>query len=325
MTRVEWSTIGARTDSRAYRLYGLRIRSEWSLPAVVEAEAGEFDIELLEGRPEWFNDASREAGIGGQDPAWYRYARLGDGSTYVRYRGLFEFLVSPDGSRIVGLPHAAADSESFHTHLLGQVLSLALLQRGIEPTHSTVMIVDGEAVGFLGDSGYGKSSLAATFLKAGNPLLTDDLLVISEEEERWIAHPGPPRIKLYPETARSILGDSVSGTRVHPQSPKLLVPLKPPLAHEFATPLKALYVLPQPGTVPDDEDVTIAAGAPQRACLELIKNTYNAVVASPERLQSQLAFAGRLTTSIPVKFLSYRRDLRLLPAIREAILSDLAG
>ena len=291
---------------------------------MVDADAGEFEIELLEGPAEWFDGASREAGIGAEDPAWYRYAQLGDGSTYIRYRDLFEFLISPDGSRIVGLPHAAANSESFHTHLLGQVLSLALLQRGVEPTHSTVMIVGGEAVGFLGDSGYGKSSLAATFLKAGNPLLTDDLLVLSEDGERWLAHPGPPRIKLYPETARSILGDSVSGPPVHPQSPKLLVPLEPPLAYQVAAPLKALYVLPRPGTVLNDGEIAVAACTSQHACLELIKNTYNAIVAGPERLKSQLSFASRLSTSIPIRSLSYPRDLRLLPAIREAILSDLA-
>jgi len=54
----------------------------------------------------------------------------------------------------------------------------------------------------LGDSGHGKSSLAACFLAAGHRLLTDDLLVIGESGDYLMAHPGPPRIKLFPAVWR---------------------------------------------------------------------------------------------------------------------------
>ena len=52
------------------------------------------------------------------------------------------------------------------------------------------------AVAFLGDSGFGKSSLAAYLLSAGDRLVTDDLLLL-QESEGFLAYPGPPRIKLF--------------------------------------------------------------------------------------------------------------------------------
>ncbi|MFB3074256.1 MAG: hypothetical protein ACE1Z6_03640, partial [Candidatus Methylomirabilales bacterium] len=111
---------------------------------------------------------------------WFQHLRLPDGSDYLRWSGLFEFLVSADGRRIACRELECASPESFQTYLIGQVLSFALVKRGIEPLHSTTVVIDGKAVAFLGDSGYGKSSLGAAFLQAGYPLLTDDLLVLKE-------------------------------------------------------------------------------------------------------------------------------------------------
>ena len=58
------------------------------------------------------------------------------------------------------------------------MLSFSLLSLGYEPLHATAVVVDGEAVAFLGDCGYGKSTLGAAFLARGFPLLTDDVLAL---------------------------------------------------------------------------------------------------------------------------------------------------
>ena len=96
--------------------------------------------------------------------AWYRHAHLRDGSTYLRWDGLAEFLVSADGFRITFGWIGPASQEAFQVYLLGQALSFALVKRGHEPLHATSVVVDGRAVVFLGRSGFGKSSLAACFL-----------------------------------------------------------------------------------------------------------------------------------------------------------------
>jgi hypothetical protein len=46
-------------------------------------------------------------------------------------------------------------------------------------------------------------------------------------------------------------------------------------------------------------------------------------VSDPDRLERQFALATRLATDVPIKSLSYPRELRMLVDAREAILADL--
>src|SRR5213080_1250086 len=160
-----------------------------------------------------------------QCPSGRRRIRLADGSSYVRWDTVGEFLVSPDGLQVRCRQFDLASTESFQVYLLGQALSFALVNRGFEPIHATVVVVNGEAVVFLGDSGFGKSTLAAPFVSAGYPVLTDDLLILQPGTDRVLAYPGPARIKLFPKAARRFLRDAASGIRMNPDTEKLILPL----------------------------------------------------------------------------------------------------
>ena len=200
------------------------------------------------------------------------------------------------------------------------------MKRGIEPLHSTTVVIDGKAVAFLGDSGYGKSSLGAAFLEAGYPLLTDDLLVLKEEGDRFVAYPGPPRIKLFPEIVRSFLGERVAGIPMNNQTSKMVIPLgqNDMVLPQAAFPLKAIYVLTPPPASLRGHRITIRMLSPRRAFVELVKNTFNTVIDEPGRLKRQFAVATRLATRVPIASLSYPRTLEHLPYVREAILADLS-
>jgi hypothetical protein len=103
----------------------------------------------------------------------------------------FEFLVSPDARRIEYRTLGRVSSESLATYLLGQVLSFALLSRGYEPLHATAVVIDGQAIAFLGDCGHGKSTLGAGLIARGFGLLTDDCRARAAERRGWRC--GPPR------------------------------------------------------------------------------------------------------------------------------------
>jgi hypothetical protein len=208
---------------------------------------------------------------------------------------------------------------------LGQVLSFALLKHGIEPLHSTAVVVDGGVVGFIGDCGYGKSSLGGAFLQAGYPLLTDDLLVLKEEGQDFLAYPGPPRIKLFPRIARRLLGEGITGSPMNSFTPKLVIPLGRDggMCWSGAAPLRAIYVLTRPLKRSRSDRIAIRPLSPRRAVLELLRNTFNNIIVEPDRLRRQLDLAARLARKIPVRSLSFPRRLQRLPAVREAILSDL--
>ena len=323
MLRTDGKPVGRQRSPRAYRLYGLWLRSQWPLPYPEGTKAGLAEVDLFKGAASLFSEAAREAMIEPNGPIWFRHAGLQDGSIFLRWSGLFEFLVAPDGRRIACRPLAHASQEAFCTYLLGQVLSYALLKQGIEPLHSTAVVIDGGTVGFIGDCGYGKSSLGAAFLQAGYPLLTDDQLVVKEEGHGFLAFPGPPRIKLFPEIARSLLGERVSGSPMNNLTPKLIIRLNRRQSWSDPVPLKAIYALTPPAADSRPKGVLIRRLSQRKACVELLRNTFNPVIIEPERLKRLFIVATRVASKVPIKSLSYPRTLALLPSVREAILSDL--
>ena len=308
-------------------IYGLRLTSEWALPYGNKTGPQLAEVEFVEAAPGQFADTLRESAVSVDSEDWFQYARLPDGSEYLRWSGLFEFLVSPNGRRIECRSLDGASPEAFHTYLLGQVLSYSLLKLRIESLHSTAVMHDGEVVAFLGDCGYGKSSLGAVFLSAGYSLLTDDLLIVREEGRQFVAYPGSPRIKLFPEIARALLGPQAAGVQMNDSTPKLVIPLdgngKVHPADTF--PLKAIYVLTPPQSKARSRDVVITLLSPRSAFVQLLKYTFNTVVTEQDRLERQFDLATRIAGQVPVKLLSYPRILGRLPRVMEAVCADLAG
>lgn len=306
----------------AAELYGLRLRSALPLPRTHRA-AGLADVDIVTGRASQFAEVRRALRPPLRSARWFEDRTLADGRRYLRWAGLFEFLVAADGRLIVArrLPGAARVPRAFETYLLGHVLSFALIARGLEPLHATAVVVGDAAIGFLGDCGQGKSTLGAAFVRAGHRLLTDDLLVLYDQGRALTAAAGPPRLKLFPEPARRILGRGVRGTPMNGCGGKLVFPIGARAARG-AAPLRALYVL-RPGRT--RRVVAIRALSPRRAFVELTRNTFNACVLDPARLARQFELAARVASRVPVKTLEYPRDLDRLSAVRAAIEADVSA
>lgn len=314
------STPGRPELPRLYGLYGLRLGSDWELPYRELPTNGSVDVELFEGAGSLFSDAKRRLPEGQE--ARFDNVPLEGGASYLRWSNLFEFLISPDGRRIAGRALSEGSLESFQTYLLTQVLGVALAKQGVEPLHATVVAVDGRAVGFLGDCGYGKSSLAAAFLQAGDQLVTDDLLVVRRTEGVYHAYPGPPRIKLFPEIARLLLGEQIRGVPMNPATRKLIIPLRPGQVGDQA-PLHALYVLRPPRPHSPPQSIRIRDLSPRAGYLELLRNTFTRSVQDRGRLQRQFLLATEMASVVPIRLLSYPTDLDVLPNVRAAILANL--
>jgi hypothetical protein len=234
-----------------------------------------------------------------------------------------EFLVSARGHQITARQFNEASPESFQVYLLGQALSFALVKCGLEPIHATTVVVNGEAVAFLGNSGMGKSTLAACFLDAGYGMLTDDLLILKPKSGVFMAYPGPPRIKLYPRLAIRFLGTASEGVAMNSESKKLVLPLDETRTSTSPTPLKALYTLAGPRQAAGKHPIRIQKLTARESFLELIKNTFNSRVVNPDRLERQFKQTSQVVSHMVVKKLSYPRVLARLPAVRDAILGDL--
>ena len=313
--------------SRHYRLYGLTLASSLPLPCPSANRTRLPDVRLEPGSATMFSAARTGLTASHTLDNWFWCRRLGDGTRYLRWDGLFEFLVSPDGRRIRYRRLEDGTPDSFNVYLLGAVLSFSLLARGVEPLHATAVVVEGAAVGLLGDSGLGKSTLAAGLLRRGFPILTDDVLALELQDGAWTAHPGIPRIKLFPAMANRVLGSTAPHPRMNSGTAKLIVPLEPQEAAGTIVPLAALYVLSPPDAErePHGDDVRIEPMRERDALLAIVGAAFNLVVADRTRRANQFTFASSLAASVPVRRLVYPRRLGALPDVCRAVAADVAA
>lgn len=314
-----------KNEAAAYRygVYGIALRSEIPLPLPEASYSPLTEIECRTASASWFNELLRGAEARRADSSWYCYAELSDQVSYARWEGVGEFVVSADGKVIVCRQFDGTASESFGVYLLGQALSFALVKQGLEPLHGTSVVVEGEAVVFLGDSGFGKSSLAACFLAAGRRILTDDLLILRNTPAGILAYPGPPRLKVSPRVARMFLRQAARGANMNPFTRKMVLPLSPENVCGAPVPLRAMYAIAAPGEVLRRQAIRIDPLSAREGFVQLLKNTFNQRIVDADRLRRQFSQIGRLVDATLVKRLSYPRALDRLPAVCEAILCDL--
>jgi hypothetical protein len=309
--------------AQVYALYGLCLRSQIPLAGAARARGRRGGLSLRRRGAAFFARVRARAGPAAAGEAWFVHGALPGGGDYLRWSGLFEFAVSPSGRAIAARQLDGASPETLRAYLLGQVVSFALVRRGIEPLHGTAVVLAGGAVAFLGDSGYGKSTLGAAFLREGCPILTDDVLVVRARATRILAWPGPARIKLFPEVALRLLGRA-RGRPMNDLTPKRLISLDGRGRAPGPVPLSALFVLARPGQEGTGR-ISVRRLSARHACIELIRNTFNTMIAEPDRLARQLDLAGRLAAQVPVFALSYPRELDRLPEVVRAIRTRLAG
>lgn len=307
---------------KCYSIYGVRVKSPWPLPFPELRPSGGQVIEICERPSPYFSNRLQASPKQPDRHLGFQFIPLPDGGIYLEVPDCLQFVVEPDGSEITFQALNGCPAEVLHAYLLGHVLSFAMLKLGFEPLHSTVVVVNGEAVGFLGDCGYGKSSLAAAFLGAGYRLLTDDLLVVHSRNNNVWAQPGPPRIKLFPEIAEKFLGHA-RGTPVNPDTAKLVIPLEPVMVAQHPLRLSSVYVLDPPANIASG--IEISEMAPRAAFRELLANTFNDAIVTPDRLKRQFELCTKLAANVPIRRLSYPRRLSAIDDLRRRVLADLAA
>ena len=172
-----------------------------------------------------------------------RYAALPDGSSYRRWSGLFEFLVTPDARCIHARTLDQTNEEALLAYLLVDALSFSMVRLGREPLHATAVLTPHGVVAFVGESGDGKSTLGALLVRHGFRLVTDDMLVLTVDGDECVAHAGPPRIKLYRHIADRIFDAGYSGVPMNPVTEKLIIPLNHDQSVHGPHPLRAIYLI----------------------------------------------------------------------------------
>ena len=305
-------------NMRRFQLYGLSIASEFDLLLPEDSDAAAPAITITRAHPEFFNAFLANAAPA-SDHKSYRYESFPDGSSYLSWYDFFEFFIASDGRAIICGPRGDTFSEAYISYLLSFALSFALLRIGDEALHATVIESGGQAIGFLGKSGAGKSTLASYFLGKGSRLVTDDLLRVTFRDQSVIAHPGPQRIKLLPESAAEFMQGATCTDTMNPFTTKQLIVPAADQRMDRGVPLRALYLLDCPEKIDESNSVGAERLRSGEATLTVIASTFNAAVKTPERLGRQLRFAEQILSKIPIFRLSYPRRFDALSSVYELI------
>ena len=307
-----------------HEVYGIRIRTPWPIPALPCLPDAAWDVEFVEGPGESFAEAARHVAPGHRRRL-AQQARLPDGSRYRLWTHLLEFLISPDGRRVQARAMPDANALAFQTYLLVDALLFAMIRMGREPLHATAVHTPEGVIAFAGESGVGKSTLGALFVRAGYQLVTDDMLVLAPEQAGFVAHPGPPRLKLHRETADRIFDAGYRGIPMNPTTDKLLIPLGPAQAVRGPRRFHALYLLQPADNRIAPSDPCLCRLTPSEAVPKIVALTASHWTDERDRLVRQFRFVTRLVQTTTIKTLRYRRDADSMPELRQAIIDDLAS
>jgi hypothetical protein len=181
-----------------YAAYGLGIRSALPLPELSATAEITTDAVIHLGRIERPLPETDHTGC---------HFEMDREEAYLFWEEVGAFLVRR-GREIVIEPVRGVEGGLLRLPLLGAVLAVLLYQRGFLVLHASAVALKGEAVAFLGERGYGKSTMAAALYARGHVLVADDFVAVDVcRPGRPSVLPGFPQLKLFSEAAAAALHD----------------------------------------------------------------------------------------------------------------------
>ena len=239
------------------------------------------------------------------------------GGCRIHYAGGPAFVMD-EGGTTVRVDCRGASYEDACAYLLGPIIGIMLRKRGVLCLHASGVDVGGRACAFVGPAGAGKSTMAAAFAEAGWRVLSDDTLALRRHGAAWLAAPGYPRVRLWPE-ATAALGlqsaPAAAGRRTHLDIGAL---------DRYATeslPLAVVYLIDY-----DDEGSRprIDAVGSANALPELAANTFASRALTRRQHAGEFAALADLLAAVPTRRLLRPFGLERLGGVRDAVVNDLS-
>ena len=312
-----------------FRVFGQTLSSEIELPElrafeIPNAAKAEFFLGMADARESeenqvwfhhWYQDEARQVIDSSLAKAGENYR--------IRFWGKADFLILQSGNRIVCEPLRQTPPETIRHLFLDHVLPRVLGHRGELVVHaSAVELAENFGIAFVGQSGWGKSTLASSFREAGAKFLGDDCLHLKVENGELVGVPAYGGARLWDDSREALFPGGVVTSPVSHYNSKRRVDF-----HEYRetppTTFRALFFLddPSPGAVKAPTVATLSGSA---AIVELLRFSFLLDARKKDSTAGQFAAIGRLLATQPLFYtLQYPREFSRLPEVRRTILNAL--
>jgi len=252
---------------------------------------------------------------------WTEFYRSGDGYL-LRFPELADFEVSADGTEIIAHPADGTDEATVEHLYINQLVPLALSRQGRPAYHASVVTVPGGAVAFLGKTGMGKSTLAASFALNESAFLTDDALLIEESGGSCLAIPSHASLRLWDDSMEALVDDRIAKASAISYSSKDRLLAGEALTYcEEPQALLAAFVLERQG----GQDVTIRELSGLDRYMAWLGNSFLLDIEDHELLAQHFEWTHRISGAVPTFALDYPRDYGILQDVQNAVRQHVAN
>jgi hypothetical protein len=299
-----------------YLLYGCHVAANRPLPGLPPVAVGRADTTV-----------TFETGLHGHNLSGSLVhsgdcivVRRVDAGYYFTYGDGTEFLVSPEGSRIIATIPQSSSFEDTCTYLVGPVMGFVLRLRGVVCLHASTVLIGGRAVAFCGPPGAGKSTTAAAFAKRGYAVLAEDVAALDDRGSAFFVQPGYPRVNLWPKSATALCGAEDALPAITPTWGKGYLALTGVAQfHSTPAPLAAVYMIGSrgPGASPEISELT---GVP--AFMALTANTYTPYLLDAGMRAREFDVLRRLVPHLPVRLVHPPQDIANIGSLCDGLLQD---
>jgi len=304
-----------------YRLFNGAFACDFRLPGVNEMQQGTADLRIAldygaidESGYDWIhawrvNTGELVLSCARQSP------RSGSPHYLLRFPELADFVISENTVTCHRAPYCSDDTLC---HLvLDQVIPRWWAHKGNLVLHaSAVELPDGRVIAFLGESGWGKSTLAAALQARGGRLLGDDCISLKSRDGKVQLIPSYNSLRLNDDSIVMLSIDGQHRARASHYSGKRSFAQEARTDHKLFW-LDTLYVMAEPGD-------TITLGVEALCGAELIatltKRSFLLDIHDTRCAARQMFEAAAVLRAIPrVYSLDYPRDFQQLPALCAAL------
>ena len=300
-----------------YRIFGVGLETDVPLPELSPLPSA---ATVLRARLR-HRQAPRARG-----PGWDLTNRQGwmdvsrrPGEWRIRFARVAEFLVSDNASMVRTWAPPATPLRTIRHLLIDQVLPMMLSARGHLILHGSAVAGRHGGVLLVGASGVGKSTLAVSLTLAGWKLLSDDLVRIQLGRGRPRAIAAYPGARLWPDVAAILARGQARSRLAHYTDKRRIVRAALSGRVAGAAALRRVYLLGTAGP-----EITVSAVAKREALMALLGNVTRLDTGAGGAEHDRLDTLTDLCEAIPVRGISYPRDLNRLEDVRRAIIADLS-